>query len=199
MANTTSLPCPELENYLVGDECSENFAGMGEVIYAFERKALKAPLTRNGETYTLPASPLKDGKFLYKFECKRDSQQIQGEGQGDNAGYIITMNAVLKAVNKRTARVLRTIQNRDLCYIIPDGDEVQILYDANKKVYCESGNLTTDTGAAASDDRQSSIQVHLGPVAFPNLFLDITALEGGLDSLLPPEEQDDDDKDPKEP
>jgi len=188
-----------MESYIVGSQCTENMAGMGEVIYVFDRsKEDKSKITRNNETYTLGEGWLGTG-VLYKFECKRDSQQIQGEGQGDNAGYIITMNAVLKAVNKRTARVLRTIQNRDLCYIIPDGDEVQILYDANKKVYCENGNLTTDTGAAAGDDRQSAIQVHLGPVAFPNLFLDITALEGGLDSLLPPEEQDDGKEDPKEP
>lgn len=185
MATNTSnsLPCPELENYLVGEECGESFAGLGEVIYAFERKALKAALARNGETYTLPANPFKPGKYLYKFECKRESQQIQGEGQGDNAGFRITLNMVLKAVNKRSARILRTIQNRDLCYIIPDGDEYQILYDKNKKVYTESGDITTDTGAAAGDDRQSNVTVKLGPVAFPNMFLDITAIDD-LETLV---------------
>lgn len=202
MATTSNnLPCPELENYLVGDECGENFAGLGEVIYAFERKKLVAgALSRSGETYKLTkATPFKPDGYLYKFECKRESQQIQGEGQGDNAGYRITLNMVLKAVNKKTARILRTIQNRDLCYIIPDGDEYQILYDKNKKVYTESGDITTDTGAAAGDDRQSNVTVKLGPVAFPNMFLDISevTVSGGgtfdLESLLYEEETSEED------
>ena len=184
MANTI-LPCPELESYIAGSQCTENMAGMGEVIYVFDRsKVDKSKITRNNETYTLAEGWLGTG-VLYKFECKRDSQQIQGEGQGDRKGFVITLNAVIEAVDKTSARILRSIQNLDLGYIIPGDGENQILYDPNKKVYTESGNLTSDTGAAAGDDRQTAIQVHLGPVPFGNLFIDAESVPtAGWDSLM---------------
>lgn len=180
--------CPALEDYIAGDQCLENLAGMGEVIYAFERKLLKAALSRTNETYTLPAEPFKTGGRLYKFECKRESQQVQGESQGPRKGFNITLNMIIEAVDATSARIARALNNLDMAFLIPGDNETQILYDPYKKVQIESGGLTSDTGAAAGDDRQTSIALTLGPVAYPNLFVDISAVEGGLDSLMTPAE-----------
>ena len=174
--------CPTLQHYIAGEQCMENLAGMGEVVYAFERKDVGASdLTRTNETYTLAARP---SFKLYKFECKRESQQIQGESQGPRKGFIITSNFVIEAVDAVSSRIARALNNLDLGFIIPGDGEYQILYDPNKKCQIESGGLTSDTGAAAGDDRQTAVSVKLGPVPYPNLFLDITAVTGGLDSLL---------------
>ena len=181
----TTSQCPQLENYFVGDQCSENFAGMSETVYAFERNKLKAALVANGETYTMPADPFKEGGYLYKFECKRESQKIDGESQGQRRGFIVTHNFVLEAVDKVTARLARAFNNLDLGFImVGSGGEVQILYDPNRKCQIESGGLTTTTGDTPDSDRQTSVAVKLGPVSYPNLFLNIDALENGLDSLL---------------
>jgi len=167
MANVN---CPALEHNIAGDQCLENLAGMGEVVYAFERNKLTKPLTRTNETYTIDTTDT--GFKLYKFECKRESQQIQGESQGPRKGFIITGNFVLESVNASTARIARALNNLDLGFIIPGDGECQILYDANKKCQIQSGGLTSDTGAAAADDRQTSVAVTLGPVAYPNLFVE---------------------------
>lgn len=177
-----TVNCPSLENHLAGEQCLENLAGMGEVVYAFERNKLKNALTRTNETYTWPSDAFVEGAGLYKFECKRESQQIQGESQGPRKGFVITGNFVLEAVNATTARISRALNNLDLGFIVPGDDECQILYDANKKCQIESGGLTTDTGAAASDDRQTNVAVKLGPVAYPNLF--VTPPTGGWEALV---------------
>lgn len=186
MPNTSQ--CANLEDYLVGEQCTENFAGMSETVYVFERNKLNAgALTASNETYTMSAKPFKTGGRLYKFECKRESQQIQGESQGQRRGFVVTHNFVLEAVDAATARIARALNNLDLGYImVGSGGEIQILYDPYRKCQIESGGLTTDTGVAASDDRQTSVAVKLGPISYPNLFLNADAVEGGLDSLMAP-------------
>lgn len=162
--------CPALEHHIAGDQCQENLAGMGEVVYAFERNKLTKPLTRTAETYTVDTTDT--GFKLYKFECKRESQQIQGESQGPRKGFVITANFVLENVSKVSARISRALNNLDLGFIIPGDDECQILYDPNKKCQVQSGGLTSDTGAAAADDCQTNVAVTLGPVYYPNLFVE---------------------------
>lgn len=178
MANT-NVNCPELENYIAGDQCTENLAGMGEIVYAFERNKLSTPLSRTNETYTWPTT---GGPALYKFECKRESQQIQGESQGPRKGFVITGNFVLEAVDAASARLARAFNNLDLGFIFPGDNETQILYDPRKKVQIDSGGLTTDTGAAAADDRQTNVAVKIGPVPYPNLF--VTEPTGGWEALV---------------
>jgi len=175
-----TVNCPTLEHHLAGEQCTENLAGMGEVVYAFERNKLTKALERSNETYTIDTTDT--GFKLYKFECKRESQQIQGESQGPRKGYVITGNFVLESVSAATSRIARALNNLDLGFIIPGDGECQILYDANKKCQIESGGLTTDTGAAAADDRQTTVAVKLGPVPYPNLF--VTEPSGGWDQFL---------------
>jgi hypothetical protein len=85
-------------------------------------------------------------------------------------------------VSATTARIARALNNLDLGFIIPGDGECQILYDANKKCQIQSGGLTSDTGAAAADDRQTNVAVTLGPVAYPNLFVEEPS--GGWDQFL---------------
>ena len=91
---------------------------------------------------------------------------------------------VFDGVDKKTSKILRALNNLDWFAIFPDpSGDAQILYDPNKKIRIDSGGATTDTGAAASDDRVSTVNFILGPVKYPNLF--VTEPEtGGWDSLL---------------
>ena len=175
--------CPTLENYIAGDQCMENLAGMGSTVYAFQRNKLKAALSRTAETYTFPSDAFQTGEGLYKFECKEEKQQLQGESQGPRQGFVITGNFVLEAVDKVASRIARSLNNLDLGFIFTESDgSAQIMYDPIRKVHIESGGLTTDTGAAPGDDRQMSVALKLGPVAYPALYVD--APEAGWDSLL---------------
>ena len=175
--------CPTLNHNLAADECLENLAGLGEVVYVGLKSELSAPLTATDNTYSTPAFS-GTGKGLYKFELKEEAQKIAGESQGKRKGYNITGTMVFDGVDKKTSKILRALNNLDWFAIFPDpSGDAQILYDPNKKIRIDSGGATTDTGAAASDDRVSTVNFILGPVKYPNLF--VAAPEtGGWDSLL---------------
>ena len=177
----SQVNCPTLMNYSAAEECLENLAGLGEVVYIGLRGDLTAPLTATDNLYSTPA--FKDGKGLYKFDLKEEAQKVAGESQGKRKGYNITGTMVFDGVDKKVSKILRALNNLDWFAIFPDpSGDAQILYDANKKVRIESGGATTDTGAAASDDRISTVNFILGPVKYPNLF--VTAPQAGWDTLL---------------
>ncbi len=46
----------------------------------------------------------------------------------------------------------------------------------------EQGGIASDTGAATSDDRQTTLEFHLNGVLYQNLY--VTAPADGWDSLL---------------
>jgi hypothetical protein len=169
-------------DYIAAEECMENLAGLGEVVYIGLRADLMAPLSATDNVYSTPT--FKDGKGLFKFELKEEAQKIAGESQGKRKGYNITGTMVFDGVDAKVSKILRALNNLDWFAIFPDpSGDAQILYDPNKKVRIESGGATTDTGAAASDDRISTVNFILGPVAYPNLF--VTAPQsGGWDDLL---------------
>ena len=177
------LNCPTLMDYIAAEECMENLAGLGEVVYIGLRGDLTAPLSATDNLYATPA--FKDGKGLYKFDLKEEAQKIAGESQGKRKGYNITGTMVFDGVDAKVSKILRALNNLDWFAIFPDpSGDAQILYDPNKKVRIESGGATTDTGAASSDERVSTVNFILGPVKYPNLF--VTAPQsGGWDSLLP--------------
>ena len=172
--------CPTLENFLNEDQCFENIAGTSAVAYYFVKSDLKAPLTRTKNTYSTPE--FKSGKGLYKFDLKDGTQQIQGESQGNNKGYNLTYNAAIERVNKKASELSRSLNNLDIGIIVPDGEDTQIMYDPNHRVKCESGGIKSDTGAATSDDRKTTLEFHLEGVYYDNLYVE--APEAGWDSLL---------------
>ena len=174
------INCPTLSHYNAGDECLENLAGLGEVAYIGLRGDLESPMTATDNTYSTPQ--FKSGKGLYKFDLKEESQKTAGESQGKRKGFNITLTMVFDAVNKRVSKLGRSLNNLDWFAILPDGDETQIVYDPNKKIRIDSGGMTTDTGAAAGDDRLTTINAILGPVKYPTLY--VTAPVGGWDTLL---------------
>ena len=174
--------CPTLMHYNAADECLENLAGLGEVVYIGLRGDLLNPMAATDNVYSTPV--FKDGKGLYKFDLKEEAQKIAGESQGKRKGYKITGTMVFDSVDAKVSKILRALNNLDWFAIFPDpSGDAQILYDPNKKVRIDSGGATTDTGAAASDDRISTVNFMLTPVKYPNLF--VTApTSGGWDSLL---------------
>ena len=76
----------------------------------------------------------------------------------------------------------RAFNNLDLAYIVPDGDDYQILYDPQRKVKYDSDGITFDTGKAAADDRRSTFVAMLQPVKYGLNY--VKAPADGWDSLL---------------
>lgn len=177
-----AVQCPTLKNILAEDACTENYAGLASKVFLGLKSDLKAALTLDDETATYSVPEMKEGKFLYMLECKEDNQQIEGSSLGKRKGFALTFNAVLEAVDKKTAVVARALNNLDLFIIAQDGEDYQIMYDPTRKVTFENDGIKTDTGKAASDDRQVTMAAKLSPVKYPNLF--VTAPEGGFESML---------------
>ena len=173
--------CPNMTDILKSDECLENFAGLGSVVYVGVKGDLKAPLTATDNNYATPT--YNTGKGLYRFDCKEESQKYAFSSLGRRKGYEITGTLILEAVNKATAKVLRAMNNLDLFLIFKDNDGSSlIVYDPVRKMEADSGGIAGDTGDAPDSDRQITLEYKLSPVAYPMYYVEEP--EQGWDSLL---------------
>lgn len=176
-----TVNCPTLQDYIAGDQCQENLAGVASTVYAFNKADLQNKLTANENLYSTPS--FKSGKGLYKIDCKEEANSIQGTSLGPNKGFRLTLAFTLDAVNKIASKIGRAVNNLDLGFIVVDGEDSQILYDPNRRVKFEADGIQSNTGAAAADDRTTVFNAQLGPVNYPNLYVSAPE-EGGWDSLL---------------
>lgn len=162
--------CEPLLDVLASEQCSEDFAGIGSVVYMGLKKDLAAPLTEDGPNWT--GLSFKPGKGLYRIDCKEEANSIVGSSGGTNGGYNQTLNFTVDYVNKETAKLSRVINNsQDAFYIVEDGDEIQIMYHPKNKVQIESGGIESNTGDAADSDRQTTFAIQLKKCRYPNSYL----------------------------
>lgn len=177
-----SVTCPQLVDVLNENECLENLAGLGTDIYIGLKSELTAPLTATDNSYSTPS--FTSGKGLYKVQCADEKQQIKGSSLGRRKGFELTCTFVVDSVNPAAGKLARAINNNDIFIIAKDGEVSQIIYDPSRKVKFDSGDITTDTGAAASDDRITTYNAKLSPVSYPNLYVTEPGEDAGWDSLL---------------
>lgn len=175
-----SVTCPQLSDFLYTDQCLENFAGLGTQKYIGLKSELEAPLTATDNQYSAPK--FKAGKGLYKVQCADDKQQILGSSLGYRKGFELTDKFALDTVSPEGGKLARAVNNNDVFIISKDNESSQIMYDPFRKIKFDSGGITTDTGAAPSDDRMTTFEAKLSPVAYPNLYVEEP--ETGWDSLL---------------
>ena len=174
--------CPEIKDILAANECLENFGGLGIKVYAFDKAELAAPLKAEKNIYpTLTPESFKSGG-LYKFECKESSQGHTFESLGRRKGFKQQLDYVLESVNADSAEVARGLNNRDLGYIVQDGEKSIIVYDDQHKFEYASGGIKGDTGKKAEDDRQVELSGTLQPTIYGRY--EIATPDGGWDSLL---------------
>lgn len=174
--------CPTLSNMLMAEQCQEQNPGLGYEVYVGVKSDLKAPLTLAEDGSPVYSTPeLKTGKYLIKFECKDESQQITGSSQGKRKRFKLTFNHILEAVDKQTAMNARALNNLNIFIIVRDGDDYQIMYDPAKNVIFDADGISTDTGTTSSDDRVTKLAAVLNGAKWPNLW--VTPPEGGFDSL----------------
>lgn len=176
------VTCPTLGDILASEECLENLAGLGSVVYVGVKGELSAPLVATDNKYATPV--FASGKGLYRLDCKEESQKYAFSSLGRRKGYEITGTLVLEAVNEATAKILRAMNNLDLFLIFEDNDGSSlIVYDPKRKMEADSGGIAGDTGDTPDSDRQITLEYKLSPVAYPMYY--VTApTTGGWDSLL---------------
>lgn len=171
--------CPTLEHILNSDQCTENLAGLGEVVYVGVKGDLSAPMTATDNVYSSPT--FKEGKGLFKIECADETQGITGGSLGYRKGFKQTLEFAIDAVNKIIAKTGRALNNLDLFFIVPDGEEYQIMYDPNRKCKADADGIQSNTGKAAADERQTMCTFTLQPVKYSNYFVEITDIESLLE------------------
>lgn len=172
------VTCPTLEHILNADQCNENLAGLGEVVYVGVKADLAAPLAATDNVYSEPS--FKAGKGLFKIECADETQGIIGGSLGYRKGFKQTLEFAIDAVNKIIAKTGRALNNLDLFFIVPDGEEFQIMYDPNRKCKADADGIQSNTGKAAADERQTTCTFTLQPVKYSNYYVEIT----NIDTLL---------------
>lgn len=162
------------------EQCFENLAGIGEVVYVGVKGDLSAPMTLTGCVYSAPT--FKTGKGLFKIDCKEESNKIEGSSLGGRNGYKMTLTFVIDAVNQIIAKTSRALNNLDLFFIVQDNEGWQIMYDPYRKCKADADGIQTTTGAAAADERTTTCTFVLQPVKYSNLYVEIddinTLLEG---------------------
>ena len=160
------VPCQAMQHLLETEDCSENFAGVGRTIYAFRKADLAAPMVADGCTYTAPT--FKAGKGLYKIFCRKEVNIVDGKSIKAGKGYEKALKFGLDKVNKKVSEVCRSLNNDSWGFIVPDGDDIQIVYHPDHKVEPDDGGITTSTGASAEDDRVADFAFTLTPIRSPN-------------------------------
>lgn len=178
------VACPTLEHILNENQCEENLAGTSSEAYIGIKSDLAEKMALTDNVYSEPK--FKAGKGLYKFDCKDESNKITGGSLGRRKGFKLTATIVLEAVNKLIAKTGRALNNLDIFIIMPDGDEYQIMYDPIRKVVFDSDGITSDTGAAAADDRVTTLTATLQPVKYMNLYVTITDIDKLLEGYTAP-------------
>lgn len=169
------IVCPTLEHVLNENQCTENLAGLGEVVYVGIKSELAAKMTATDNVYSAPT--FESGKGLFKIECADETQGITSGSLGYRKGYKQTLEFAIDAVNKIIAKTGRALNCLDLFFIVPDGDEFQIMYDPNRKCKADSDGIQTNTGKAAADERRTTCTFTLQPVKFPNYYVEIDDIE----------------------
>ena len=189
MANVN---CPTLRHIKQEDQCEENFAGLGAIGYIFVKGDLNAALDDGSgkkitKVYSFPeksAKPFKEGKGFFRIDLLPGSQSITGESQSKNGGYKQTAQLIIKAVNEEVSELCRALNNLDWALILPDGDKWQCMYLHNtQKITLNAGAIKTETGAQASDSRQTTIAPVLENCYFPNTWIQFAEGEGPEDFL----------------
>lgn len=165
--------CPTLFSISNANMCFENFAGLGTVGYFFLKDDIdKSNFVAEKNVYSFSESTLVEGKKLFRVELKENSQGITGESQKARQGFKLTANLVINTVDERVADFCRSLNNLDWGLILPDGEnKYQLLYSPTYRPTLDAGAIKTETGQAASDDRQTTISVVQENVKYPNLFV----------------------------
>ena len=162
--------CEALLDVLASEQCAEDYAGTGSVVYMGLKKDLKKPLVENGPNWS--GLEFKTGKGLYRIDCKEEANSIVGSSGGMNGGFNQNLNFTIDFVNKDSSKVARVINNsKDAFYTVEDGDKIQIMYHPKNKVQVDSGGIESNTGDTADSDRQQTIAVQLKRCRYPNTFL----------------------------
>lgn len=174
------VKCPTLGNILDTESCVENLAGMGSVVYVGVKSELKRPLTAEDNVYNTPE--FESGKGLYRFDCKDESQKIEGSSLKNNKGFSLKGTFVIDLVNELVSKYGRSLNNLKIFLIFPENGKSQIMYDPIRNIKFEDGGIKTTTGAQASDERNTTCEAVLKPVFYPNLY--VKEPTAGWDSLL---------------
>lgn len=169
------VTCPTLEHILNSDQCTENLAGLGEVVYVGVKGDLASPMTATENKYSAPT--FKSGKGLFKIECADETQGIIGGSLGYRKGFKQTLEFAIDAVNEIIAKTGRALNNLDLFFVVPDGDQFQIMYDPYRKCKADADGIQSNTGKAASDERKTTCTFTLQPVKYMNYYVEITDIE----------------------
>lgn len=171
------ITCPSLKDWFADDNCHENLAGLDSGLYVFNKSDLVAPLTFTEGSENVYSTPkFKPGKRLYKIESKEEAVQHKDSSLGKRKGFKQELTFTVEADNAETAVLNRALNNNEIGFIYTDNGESYVVYDPNRNGKFDNDGISGATGAAASDDRQTTYTYTLQPTLF------------GKTMILPPEE-----------
>jgi len=149
-------------NILLGEQCFEHLAGLGNKVYVGIVDELESPMTANENVYS----------------------GLSWSSLGFQRGYELTGTFVHEVTNKESAVVDRALNTRECFFIFVDDDQYLLLYDPNRRCEADSGGIAGDTGDTADSDRQTSYEFKLRSQKYTRLYVELPQGKTSWDELL---------------
>lgn len=175
------MACPTLNDWLNSVHCTENFAGLGTNVYVFIKSEITLALA-SGKDNVYATPTMASGATLYKLQCKEESVQHKDTSLGKRKGFKQELTFTIEADNADTAVINRALNNNEIGFIVEDNGVSYVIYDPVFNGKFESDGISGDTGAAVTDDRQTTYTYILQPTLYGK-YLITEPTTGGWDSL----------------
>ena len=153
-----SATCEELLHVRASEQCAENFAGIGSVIYYGLKDDLSSPLVEDGPEFKTLA--FKAGKGLYRIDCKEEANSIVGSSGGQNRGYIQTLQQqkeTLEKADKALDQAIKDLKTELSGDIASSSADVLAQLDAYKSIVAGQIN-SINAAIAALQTKDSELQ-----------------------------------------
>lgn len=184
---TTPTPC-DLADITAATDCGESLAGIASVVYVgFKGDLVNPPRLKQpgsgSSGFTLgdysyiestPGFTFKSGKGFKKWEIATDTGQFTLSSNGQKKGFVQTINFGFDSISPEIAAMLRTINNRkDVFFVLPEGEQYQVVYDPDRNVSIDSGGIAYDSGTTPDSDQGLTVSINLSTVS-PKTYYDGT-------------------------
>lgn len=143
------MACDGLKHIKRASGCVDSMGGLLPHVFVFMKEDLASEPVATGPVYA--ALTFKEGKGVYRIDCKEDVNNLKGNGQGSNKGFIQEGSFTVEGHSEDMTKLTRTLQNGNIGIIYPDGDKYLIQYDPNVPITFDQGGVVSDSGTTQTD------------------------------------------------
>lgn len=169
----------DLADLAANDACTEQFSGISTTIYIGFKSELKAPVEMKASPAAIedyahlaetPGFVFNTGKKFYKWEIATDSGQYTYKSNGQNKGFLQTLQFKVDTQDAQVSQMLRVLNNhKDAFILFPEGDKYIAMYNKDRNIKIDDGGISGDSGTTIESESGVTISVSV-PSIVPKLY-----------------------------